>query len=172
VRRKFIGVAAMYCLGLLAGSLAPRTAAAQQYLLGGSGELGSGIEGGPPGAPAFSLARLRLRVALDVRVDEFPADIYAVGMLIELTPHSAFGFDVRYARRLGLKFEVNAGGVAYIAPESLFGPSAGLKYRMPLSATTHVTLGPEANVFVIGSDLPSGTIIWQVLVQAGFHADL
>jgi hypothetical protein len=33
-------------------------------------------------------------------------------------------------------------------------------------------VGPEANVFVIGGDLPSGTILWQAFVQAGIHVDL
>jgi len=151
---------------------ASRAAPAQQYLLGASGEIGSGIEGGGSGQTMMELAPVRLRIAADLRVDEFPADIYAVGMLIDLVPRSAFGFDLRYARRLGSKFELNAGGIAYIAPQSLFGPSAGFKYRMALSPSAELTVGPEANVFVIGGDLPSGTILWQAFVQAGIHVDL
>ena len=120
----------------------------------------------------MDLARARLRLGLDLRVDEFPTDIFGVGILVELLPHSSFGLDARYMRAVGSRFEVNAGGIAIVAPESLFGPSAGLKYRLPLSTATRITLGPEANVFVIGSDLPSGTIIWQVLLQGGIHADL
>jgi hypothetical protein len=169
VNRSIAGVLAT-CIGLAVSS--PGTAAAQQYLLGSSGELATGLEGGGGGETAMHLARLRLRLGLDLRVDEFPADIYSVGLLLEVVPHSAFGIDARYMRRLGTRFEVNVGGIAFVAPESLIGPSVGFKYRFSLSPATQITVGPEANVFVIGSDLPDGTIVWQALIQAGFHADL
>jgi hypothetical protein len=170
VSRGLAGVLATTCFGL--ALLAPSKAGAQQYLLGTSGELATGLEGGGGAETAMYLARLRLRLALDLRVDEFPADIYSVGLLLEVEPHSAFGIDARYMRRLGTRFEVNVGGIAFVAPESLIGPSAGLKYRFSLSSATQVTVGPEVNVFVIGSDLPDGTIVWQALIQAGIHADL
>jgi hypothetical protein len=166
------GVAGVLTICFAAALGIPRTAAAQQYLLGASGELAGGLEGGGGDETATYLARVRLRLALDLRVDEFPADIYSVGLLLEVEPHSAFGIDARYMRRLGQRFEVNVGGIAFVAPQSLIGPSAGFKYRVSLSPTTQITVGPEVNVFVIGSDLPDGTIVWQALLQAGFHADL
>jgi hypothetical protein len=147
-------------------------AGAQQYLLGGSAQLASGMMGGGPGAAIAERARTRLRLAADLRVDEFPKDIVAVGIVAELEPHTSFGVDLRYLRRLSPKLTVNVGGIAFIYPESLIGPTAGADYHIVLSPTFDITLGPELNVFVIGTDLPSNSVIWQALFQAGIHVDL
>jgi hypothetical protein len=151
--------------------LVPRGASAQQYLIGASGEVASGVEGGTA-LKGFQVARTRLRLGVDARVDEFPLDIFGVGLLAEIEPHASFGIDARYIRRVGNKFELNVGAIAYVAPSTLLGPSAGFKYRLLLSPSTAFTVGPEVNVFVLGSDLPDGTIIWQGLLQVGIHADL
>lgn len=158
---------------LVAGALASgRDAQAQQYLLGGSAQLASGMMGGGPGAAIAERARTRLRIGVDFRVDEFPKDILAVGMVAELEPHTSFGVDLRYLRRLSPKLEVNVGGIGFIYPESLIGPTAGMNYHIVLSKTFDITLGPEINVFVIGTDLPSNSVVWQALFQAGIHVDL
>jgi hypothetical protein len=149
----------------------PRAASAQQYLIGASGEMAEGVQGGGAGASP-SLSRLRVRLGVDLRVDEFPKDIYEVGLLAEVAPHSSVGIDGRYARMLGERWEANLGGVGILAPASLFGPLAALKYHLPLSPSVAVLIGAEFNVFVIGSDLPGGTIIWQGLLQLGLHANL
>jgi hypothetical protein len=153
-------------------ALAAPPALAQQYVLGGSAQLASGMMGGGPNAAIAERARTRLRIAVDFRVDEFPKDILAVGMVAELEPHTSFGVDLRYLRRLSRKLEVNVGGIAFIYPESLIGPSAGLNYHLVLSPAFDITLGPEINVFVIGTDLPSESVVWQALFQAGIHVDL
>jgi hypothetical protein len=159
---------------LLAATLvfAPARARAQQYLLGASGEVGVGVQGGGAGNVALSFARPRIRLGFDVRVDEFPKDIYQLGILTEVVPHASFGVDGRYARRLGEKWEVSLGGMGILAPASLFGPLVALQYRLPLSSSSAVVVGPEVDTFVVGSDLPQGTVIWQCLLQLGVHADL
>ncbi len=151
--------------------LLPRQARAQQYIFGASGEVADGIEGGGAGS-GFGLARVRLRIGVDWRVDEFPQDIFQIGLLTEIIPHTSVGVDGRYARMLGKKWEVNLGGVGILFPASLFGPLAGLRYHLPLSGSSAILLGPELNVFAFGSDLPGGTVIWQALLQAGIHVDL
>jgi hypothetical protein len=150
----------------------PRTASAQQYLVGASGQIASGAVGGGPNAEVLERARTRLRIAVDFRVDEFPKDILAIGMVAELEPHTSFGVDLRYLRRLSPKVVVNVGAVGFVYPESLIGPAAGLDYRLILTRSFDVTLGPEFNFFIIGTDLPSSTVIWQALFQAGIHVDL
>ena len=160
------------CVACLATLLVGRSAAAQQYVLGGSATLASGIAGGGPDSAALERARTRLRVAIDFRVDEFPKDILAVGMLAELEPHSSFGIDLRYVRRLSPKLDVNAGGLAFFYPESLIGPTCGLNYHFVLSPTVDVVVGPELDVFIIGTDLPGNSVVWQGLLQAGIHVDL
>lgn len=152
--------------------VAPRVASAQQYLLGASGELASGVEGGgSPGVP-LQIGRTRIRLGLDLRVDEFPKDIYGLGLILDIEPRASFGLDVRYMRRLGPKFEVSVGAIGYLMPATLIGPSASLSYRIPLSPVAAVTVGPELNIYVLGSDLPDGTVVWQGLLQVGIHADL
>ncbi len=146
--------------------LAPREAAAQQYLIGASAEVSGGVETGE----SFMPARVRARLGADLRVDEFPEDIYCVGLLADIAPRTAFGVDARYARQLGKSFEVNVGGILYVAPASLLGPSVDLKYHLPLSTAATLIFGPEVNVFFLGSDLPGGTIIVQTLLEAGIHA--
>jgi hypothetical protein len=150
----------------------PRVAAAQQYLWGASGAVATGLEGGGGGASSPKLARSRLRLGIDWRVDESPNDILAAGLIVDFGTHSSFGIDARYVRPLGEKWRVNAGIIAFIAPETLFGPSLGLTYHIRLTKATALAVGPEANVFILGSDLPSGTIFWQGLLQVGIDADL
>ncbi len=152
---------------LIATMLTTRRAAAQQYLIGASGEVSDGVETGA----SFKPARIRARLGADLRVDEFPDDIYCAGVLIDLAPRTAFGVDARYARMLGTHFEVNVGGIAYVAPATLIGPSADLKYHLPLSSVASLVFGPEVNVFILGSDLPGGTVFVQALLEAGIHAN-
>jgi hypothetical protein len=157
-------------LPLLIGlALAPRVAMAQQYLVGVSGEVSDGIETGT--RVPLMLSRVRARLGADVRVDEFPEDIVCVGLLIDLTPHAAFGIDARYAHMLGKHFEVNVGGIGYVAPATLFGPTVDLKYHLTLSSATELIFGPEVNAFLFGSDLPGGTVFVQTLLEAGLHAN-
>ena len=159
-------------LVFIAALLAARSASAQQYVLGGSAELASGLAGGGPNGGVLERARTRLRLAVDFRVDEFPKDIVAVGILAELEPHASFGLDVRYVRSLSRKIDVNAGGIGIFFPESLIGPSCGLHYHLTLSRTVDLVVGPEIDVFVVGSDLLNNSIVWQGLLQAGVHVDL
>ncbi len=154
---------------LIAAALAPRVAAAQQYLVGVGAEVSDGIETGTQ-VPLMP-ARIRARVGVDVRVDEFPEDIVCAGLLIDLAPRAAFGVDVRYARMLGKHFEVNVGGIGYVAPATLFGPTVDLKYHLNISSATALIFGPEVNVFFFGSDLPGGTVFVQTLLEAGIHAN-
>ena len=89
-----------------------------------------------------------------------------------MIPRAAFGIDGHFILRPSPKFELWAGGIAYLAPSTLFGPSVDLWYRIPVSKGAAFVVGPEANVFFGGSDLPEGTVIWQGLIQVGIHADL
>jgi hypothetical protein len=154
----------------MAFALFARPAAAQEYLLGASGQIATGVVDGS--RSAMTLARTRLRLGLDLRIDEFPKDVIAAGILAEIEPHASFGVDLRYVREVGPKFSLNIGAVGFLAPETLIGPAVGLDYKIRLTTAVAITVGPEFNVFVLGSDLPDGTIIWQALLQVGIHANL
>ena len=152
--------------------VAPVRADAQQLVVGGEAALAAGLAGGGSGATMIERARTRLRIGAEFWVDEFPKDIYGLGLILDIEPRASFGLDVRYMRRLGPKFEVSVGAIGYLMPATLIGPYASLSYRIPLSPVAAVTVGPELNIYVLGSDLPDGTVVWQGLLQVGIHADL
>jgi hypothetical protein len=160
------------CAGVLAlaALLWPRAAGAQQYLIGGAGAVSSGIEGG--GGGGLYRTRTRIRIGADLRIDESPDDILEFGLQAEIEPRAAFGADVRYARAAGDHFVLDAGVIGFLAPASLYGVCAGLTYRLPLSKKVQITLGPEADFYFLGSDLPDGTVVWQLRFQGGFRVDL
>ncbi len=159
------------CLAL-AWALWGHAAHAQQWVLGASAEVASGVAGGGPENPVIERARTRLRIGVDLRVDEFPKDIYAVAILAEVEPHSSFGIDFRYMRRLSPKIDVNVGVMGFIFPESLVGPACGVRYHLALSKTIDLLVGPEIDLLVIGTDVPSDSIVWEGLLQVGVHLDL
>jgi hypothetical protein len=147
----------------------PSPAHAQQYLPAGSAYVGSGVEGG---GRDFQRARTRLKLGLELRIDEDPENGISGAGVFDLEPRTAFGADLRYVRRIGPKFAVSAGGMGYFVPAILVGPCAGLEVRVPTFYKTYLALGPEVAVFAFGTDLPDRTVIWQALFQAGFRVDL
>jgi hypothetical protein len=133
--------------------------------VGISGEAADGVDMGT--GAGLKEARIRLRLGADLRVDEFPNDIVCLGLLADLSPHVAFGVDARYAHMLGKHFEINIGGIGYLVPSTLLGPSADVKYHLALSKSAELVFGPELNLFVLGKDLPGDTLFVEALLQAG-----
>lgn len=161
---------ALACLAAAVVATASAPAAAQQYLLGAAPSVSSGAQGGT--VHGTFRARTRLRLGMDARVDEFPEDILEVGLLGELEPRAGFGADVRYARAAGKSFLFDAGALGIVVPESLYGVCASFAFRLPISRKVEVRLGPEADFFFLGSDLPDKTVIWELRLQGGVHVDL
>ncbi|HSY23375.1 MAG TPA: hypothetical protein VK841_14710 [Polyangiaceae bacterium] len=147
----------------------PIPAHAQQYLIGATGAVSSGIEGGSVGPYR---TRTRLRLGGDVRIDEFPDDIFEVALDAELEPRSSVGADLRYARAASDRIFFDAGIIGILAPSSLYGVVGGVTYRLPLGKKAQITLGPEADFYFLGSDLPDGTVVWELRFQGGFRVDL
>lgn len=158
------------CVAALAVTLAPGEARAQSYLIGADAGISSGMEGG--GMEAMRRTRTRIRLGGDLRIDESPDDIFELGALAEIEPQSGFGADIRYARMAGTHFVVDAGASAILVPSSLYGACAGLTYRLPITATSQLTFGPEGDFYFLGTDLPDNVMLWQVRFQVGFRADL
>jgi hypothetical protein len=159
-------------LALVTATLSARAASAQQYLLGASAQIASGIDGGGGSRSSLMRSRTRLRLGGDARIDESPKDILGAAILVEVERHATLGVDARYMRQVGRRFIVNAGAIGYLVPATLIGPSVGFDLQVPLGSSAAVTVGPEFNVFVLGTDLPDGTVIWQGLLQIGIHVDL
>lgn len=163
--------AALCLLAACAFEACPSSASAQQYLIGAAAGVSSGIEGG--GAQGgFARARTRLRLGGDLRIDESPDDIFEFAALAEVEPRSSFGATLGYARAAGQHFVLDAAVLGLFAPASLYGVSAGLSYRLPISKRSAFAVGPEADFYFLGSDLPDGTVLWEVRLQGGFRVDL
>jgi len=154
---------------LAVSALVSTTAYAQQYLPAASAHAASGLEGGGRG---FQRARTRVRVALELRIDEIPDEAIVVGGLVDVEPRTAFAAEVRYMHTISPRIAVGAGAIGYLVPATLVGPCAGLEARVPLAKKTFLTAGPDVAVFALGSDLPDRTVIWQALFQVGFRVDL
>jgi hypothetical protein len=144
---------------------------AQEYMYGADAGISSGIEGGGSRG-ILRMPRTRLRLGVDARINEAPADILEVGLLAEILPRSGFGADVRYAHMAGQRFVLDLGLTSILAPSSLYGVCAGLTYRLPISKTVQITIGPEGDFYFLGADLPDGTVIWQLRLQGGLRVDL
>lgn len=153
----------------LACGLTSTPAEAQQYLIGGAASVSSGIEGGSVGPYR---TRTRLRLGGDVRIDEFPDDIFEFALDAEIEPRSGIGADLRYARAASDRIFLEAGIIGILAPSSIYGVVGGVTYRLPLGKKAQITLGPEADFYFLGSDLPDGTVIWELRFQGGFRVDL
>jgi hypothetical protein len=147
----------------------PSRAYAQEYLPAASAHIASGIEGGGRG---FQRSRTRLRLALELRVDEAPENALVVGGIFDIEPHTSFGGELRYVRTVSPLVAVGAGAIGYFVPAILIGPCAGVEVRIPILKKTYFAVGPEVAVFAFGSDLPDRTVIWQALFQGGFRVDL
>ncbi len=149
-------------------SATPRAASAQEYLPTATAQLASGIESGGKGV---ARARTRMRVGVDLRVDEMPEDLLSVAVLLDMEPRAAIGADLRYGRMIG-PLTITAGPAAYFVPGTLLGACASATYRIPRTGRFSLGIGPEATTYFIGSDLPDGKVMWQVLMQAGLRVDL
>lgn len=152
--------------------LAAPSAMAQRWVTSGVSTASSGLEGGGGRASATARAQTRMRLGADLAVDESPNDLWGGGILVAVEPRTAFGVDGRYTRLVGEHFGLTAGVMAYLQPGSLFGPLAAAEYRHRLAKSFLLTAGPEANVFLFGTDLPDKTVLWQARFQIGLRVEL
>ena len=159
------------CSAIIAASslLLDRQADAQQYVPAASAQLASGAEGG---GKILQRARSRLRLGLELRVDEDPDNGVSFAGLVDIEPRTAIGAELRYVRLVSPTFAVSAGAIGYAVPGTLLGPCAGAEVRIPVAKSTYLSAGPDVAVFAFGSDLPDRIIVWQALFQAGFRVDL
>lgn len=160
----------------LAGALALLTAtpraSAQRWVVTGISEAATGIEGGGRRAASMDRAQTRVRLGADLYVDETPEDVFGAAVLVAVEPRTAFGLDARYTRVVRERFAFSAGAVGVLQPGSLVGPVAAAEYRLPVAPSFRLTLGPEVDVFVVGTDLPDRTVLWQALFRVGLRVSL
>lgn len=159
------GVAAALAL---AASCQTGAARAQSYDATAVADWASGVESA---GASIHRARSRMRVGLELRIDERPLDAFVVAALVDVEPRSSLGFDVRYGRLVG-PFLLTAGPIGYVAPQSLLGVVGAASARVKWSARLALDVGPEVTAFALGTDLPDGVVLWQGLLKAGVRVDL
>jgi hypothetical protein len=144
-------------------------ASAQKWVTTGISEASSGLEGGGGRANTVNRAQTRMRIGADLYVDESPDDVFGGAVLVAIEPRTAFGIDGRYTRVVRERFAFSAGAIAFIQPGTLVGPAAAFEYRHPIAKAFLLTAGPELDVFVVGTDLPDKTVLWQALFHVGLR---
>lgn len=157
------------CLACAAALLATPRIYAQKYVATGVAETSSGVEGGGGYQQAMGRARTRMRIGAELYVDENPVDVLSTAFLLDIEPRSAFGADARYTRVVNNKYAFGVGAIGYIQPATLVGPVGAAEYRHTINKTFVLAAGPEANIFVLGGDLPDKTVVWQALFKVGIH---
>jgi hypothetical protein len=148
--------------------LASARAHAESPILGATGEAASGLEiGGGQGTFQLRRARTQLRVGIEWALDRERIDVVRVLALGEIEPLPAIGFDAEYGHHLSKFMLLQGGAVGMIAPQSMFGVTAGIRFALPLSARMKLSFGPQISAYFFGSDVPDGTIVVHTLFVAG-----
>jgi hypothetical protein len=155
---------ATFALSLVLGG----NALAQSYDATAVADVATGVESGGAGVRR---ARSRLRLGVELRVDERPSDAFIVACLVDVEPKSSVGFDLRYGRLVG-PFLLTAGPIGYVAPQSLLGGAGAATARVSWSSHLALEVGPEVTAFALGTDLPDGSVLWQALLKGGLRVDL
>lgn len=157
---------------LAAATLAGR-AVAQEYPIGASLDVATGVEGGGKGhAKGVRRARTALHFGGEMALSEQSGPRIGAGLLVELEPRTAVGAVVRYLHLVADRFALHLGAVGILAPSTLFGATAGGELRLAVHRRAALTAGPRLQAFFFGEDLPGGTVIFQGLFHVGIHVSL
>lgn len=152
----------------LAVSLSTVDAAAQELQLGAEADVLGGIEGGGSGyAAGVRRARTTVRLGVSGWVDESPLNVISVAALAEIEPRASVGADLRYTRLVGEVFAFHAGVIGIVAPRHMIGATFGVGLRIPIADAFAFSVGPTANLYFLGSDLPDSNVLWQGMLQGG-----
>jgi len=152
----------------LAVSLSTADASAQELRLGAEADVLAGVEGGGSDyAAGVRRARTTLRLGVSGWVDESPENIISAAAIAELEPRATIGADLRYTRLVGELFAFHAGAIGIIAPRHMIGATFGMAFRIPIADAFAVSVGPTANLYFLGSDLPNSNVMWQGMLQGG-----
>ena len=131
----------------------------------------------------FALSDLGYFETLEILPQRDAAEDGQVPILIRTTPQprTLYNFGVGYGTDTGARLSAGAqvrrvnrdGHTAKVETRlSQIKNTARAEYRIPLGKSFTFTAGPEANVFVVGTDLPDRTVIWQGLFLVGMRVGL
>lgn len=158
----------LVALVTLALALVAPPASAIEPVLGAVGEAGSGVElGGGNGSLLAQRARTQLRAGVELALDDRKIDAVRALVIGEIEPRPAVGFDVEWCHHLSKTLFLQAGVVGFIAPQSMFGVTAGMRIQIPMGTHVKLMFGPQLAGFFFGTDVPDGTVVIHGLLMAG-----
>ncbi len=150
-----------------------RAAFAQGAVAAAELGLGTGFEAGDPGTgtTTFHRARTRLFVAADLRLSDDKAERLGLMAFGDIEPHTGLGGSARYLHFLGKHAVGFVGLTGALAPHTLFGGEAGLKFVVG-GSDLKFFVEPSFAVLPLGTDLPTDKVLLWGLLGLGIHAEL
>jgi hypothetical protein len=144
-----------------------------QVVAAGELGIGGGLEAGDPGTgkTTFHRARTRIFVAGDMLFSDSKAERLGVMVFADLEPHTGLGGSLRYLHFLGKHAVGFVGFTGAIAPHTLFGGEAGMKFVLG-GGDVKFFLEPSIAALPLGTDLPSDKVLLWGLVGLGVHLEL
>jgi hypothetical protein len=143
----------------------PGRASAQSWVSDVQVGLSSGLEGSDTGiGPQWQRARGRIVVGFDLGNSETGYEAYGARAFIELERTVAVGAELGYVRWFTPSLNFFFGGVAVIAPETLFGGTVAATYCLPMGERFGIPIWASISALPLGSDRgDDGVVVWTLL---------
>jgi hypothetical protein len=155
-------IALAACVGI---ALSASHASAQAWVSDVQVGLSTGFEGSDTGiGPQWQRARSRIVVGLDLGNDERSYEAYGARAFIELERGVSVGAELGYVRWFMPQLSFFFGGVAVLAPETLFGGTVAATYVLPMGKHFGIPIWASLNALPFGSDRGNdGVVVWTLL---------
>ena len=150
---------------LLVIALTPARASAQSWVSDVQVGISSGFEGSDTGlGPQWQRARGRIVVGMDLGNSEHGSEAYGARAFIELERTVSVGGELGYVRWFTPELNFFFGGVAVLAPETLFGGVVAATYVLPMGEKFGIPIWASINALPFGSDRGAdGVVVWTLL---------
>jgi hypothetical protein len=152
-------------LGALFLALWAKPATAQSWVSDVQVGLSTGLEGSDTGlGPQWQRARGRIVVGFDLGNSETGNEAYGARAFLELERTVAVGGELGYVRWFTPQLNFFFGGVAVLAPETLFGGTVAATYVLPMGKHFGIPIWASINALPFGSDRgDDGVVVWTLL---------
>ena len=159
---------------VLVATATPEAAWAQRWGEEGLVGIGTGLEGGDPGAGSLAWRRARTRIVLgfDMAADEAAYPAFGVRGFAEIEHAASVGLRLHYARWVAPWVGLFAGITGVVAPETLAGIGGGATFVIPLGRKVGLFAEPEFVALPVGSDVPSDSVVLWGLLSVGARVHL
>jgi hypothetical protein len=143
----------------------PSAAVAQSWVTDVQLSMATGLEGADTGIGlGWQRARTRVVLGVDLGNDEVGYEAYGARAFVEMERSVSVGAELGYVRYVLPELSLFFGGVAVLAPETLFGGTASVTYVFSLGQRLGIPIWGSINALPLGSDRPGdGIVVWTLL---------